>query len=287
MTTKQIRSFAVAAMLSFIQGMQPAYAQLPMLEPPWLGYFAVANESKYRLFIPSTGEFGIHVINKAGDPIEVYGITLQFLATETLPDGSVRDLPMKLDSLESSDPPTAKLEKTVFRGKLTDQATGQPMLEVTIENSNGSILANVRIIEKGTFDKNPLLPVIRVGFPAFYASEQDAKETWDKKQIRDFEKVLGKDSISLKHLDGKTVKLACNEKPKLKPDEINAAGSSRVEVDIAAYQDRKIELIAGPNSFLTLANAGSAPLHGGFWLQWSGDASKDPGAKAKLAIRIK
>ena len=55
----------------------------------------------------------------------------RFLAQETLPDGSVRDLLMKPDILESADPATAKLKKTVFRSKLTDLATGEPTLEVT------------------------------------------------------------------------------------------------------------------------------------------------------------
>ena len=274
-------------MLSFIQGMQPGYAQLPMLEPPWLGYFAVANESKYRLFIPSTGEFGIHVINKAGDPIEVYGITLQFLATETLPDGSVRDLPMKLDSLETSDPPNAKFKKTVFRGKLTELATGQPTWEITLEVVSGTILANARIIDKGIFDKNSLRPVIRAGFPVFYVNENSVKAEWDKKQIKEFEKRIGKDSVTLKRLDGKVVKLACVDKTDPKFKEVNGTGISSAEVEISDYQNRKIEFLAAPNSSLTLGYTAPLPLHNGFYLQWSADPAKDPEGKAKLAIRIK
>ncbi len=284
MKIKPITILALLATLPFIQTLS---AQLPMLEQPWLGYFAVADEDRYRFLMASTGEFGIHVINKGGAPIALYPITLQFLATETLPDGNVRDLPMKLDSIESTDPPTAKLKKAVFRSKLTDLAAGQATLEVTIENANGSITASSRITDKGTFDKNPILPVIRVIFPAFYATESVGRETWEKKQAKDFDKMLGKDSVSLKHLDGKTVKLACAEKRELKPAEIAAARSSLVEVDIAAYQDRKIEFIAAPNSSLTLGNAGATSLHGGFGIQWSADAAKDPDGKAKLAIRIK
>lgn len=282
------QSMAIAAMFSSLQGLQTLSAQLPMIQKhPWLGYFAVADERKFRVQIATTGEVRFYVLNKGGDPIEAYPITLQFLATETHPDGSVRDLPMKLDTPESTDSPTAKLKKTVFRGKLTEQATGQPTLEVTIENLNGSILASSRITDKGAFDKNPLLPVIRVIFPGFYAPEQAARATWDKKQTKDFDKVLRKDSVSLQHLDGKTVKLACVEKPELKPDEINAAGSSQVEVDIDAYQNRKIKLQAAPNSSLSLVNASPAPLHSGFWIQWSADTAKDPDGKAKLSIMIK
>lgn len=284
MTNLPLRTLAIAVTLPFIQN---SFAQLPMLENPWLGYFAVADEDKFRFLLASHGEFGIRVLNTAGAPIDAYPIPLQFLVVETLPDGTVRDLLMKWDTVESSDKPTAKLKKTVFRSKLTEQTTGQPTLEVTIENSGGMILASARITDKGAFDKNPLLPVIRVAFPCFYANEQVGREKWDKKQIKDFDKMLGKDVVSLKHLDGKTVKLACADKRELKPEEINAARSSLIEVEIGAFQGRKIEFIAAPNSSLTLGNAGVASLHGGFGLQWSADAAKDPEGKAKLAIRVK
>jgi hypothetical protein len=57
-------------------------------------------------------------------------------------------------------------------------------------------------------------------------------------------------------------------------------------VEISAYQKRRIEFLAAPNSALKLGNASKAPLHNGFWLQWSADAAKDTGGNAKLAIRI-
>lgn len=296
MKTNPIRTLALAATLPFIQTLS---AQLPMLEQPWVGYFAIAEEGKFRFQMNSGGESGILVLKKGGEEIDEYPIALKFLATETLPDGSVRDLPMKLDTVESTDPPSAELKKTVFRGKLTDQATGQPTLEVTLEIASGTVLANARITDKGAFDRNPLRPVIRAGFPFFYGAEKVAnenaqKEELDKKQIRELEKQIkelekriGKDSVTLKHLDGKTVKLACVAKPELKPNEINATGSSLVEVDIAAYQERKFEFLAAPNSSLTLGYTAPLPLHNGFYLQWSADPAKDPAGKAKLAIRIK
>lgn len=147
--TKHMRIPIVAAMVQFIQ---PLSAELPMLGEPWLGYFAVANESSFRFLLSTNGEFKILVFNKSGDPIEQYPITLQFLATEALPDGS---------------------------------------------------------------------------------------------------------------------------------------GSSLVEVEIYAYQKQKIELLASPNSSLSLWNAGVAPLHNGFLFQWSADAAKDLDGRAKLAIKIK
>lgn len=270
--------------LPFLQSLS---AQLPMLEQPWLGHFAVTDERDFRLIIDATGNFQILILNKSGNPNELYPITLGFLATETLPDGKVRDLPMNLSTIESADPPTEKLKKTVIRSKLTEQASGQPTLEVTIEIASGAILASARITDKGGFDKNPLKPIIRLGFPRFYAGENEERETWDKKKVRDFDKLIGKDSVRLKHLDGKTIKLECVEKSELKPAEINAGGSSSAEVKLHAYDARKVVLIAAPNSSLVIGNAGANPLHHNLWFQWSADPIKDSAGKAQLAIRIK
>lgn len=279
---------AVAAMFSSLQGIQTLSAQLPMIQKqPWLGYFAVADQSKFRFQIAAAGEVGLYVINKGGALIETYPITLQFLATETLPDGSVRDLPMKLDTLESTDSPTAQLKKTVLRGKLTEQATGQPTLEITLEATSGSILANARIIDKGAFDQNPLRPVIRTIFPAVYWNENSQKETWDKKQLKEFEKRIGKDAITLNQLNGGEIELSCVDPVDTKSKEVSGSGITSAGVEISAYQNRKIELLAAPNSSLSLVNASPAPLHSGFCFQWSADAVKDPNGKAKLAIMIK
>jgi hypothetical protein len=301
-----LRTIAVAAMLPFIQGIPPASAELPMMEKPWLGYFAVAEERSFNFLFTAQGDINILVRNKEGGQIETYPITLQFLAQETLPDGSVRELLMKPDTLESADPPTAKLKKTVFRSKLTDQATGQPTLEVTLEIASGTVLANARITDKGAFDKNPLRPVIRAAFRPFYVdekaqNEKAQKEELDKKQIKEFkkqikefekqikefEKRIGKDSVTLKRLDGTRVKLGCVDKTNPNSKEVNGTGSSSAEVEIGAYQNRKIEFLAAPNSSLTLAYTAPLPLHNGFYLQWSADPAKDPDGKAKLAVSIK
>jgi hypothetical protein len=284
MKKKLILALAMMGTSPFLQTLS---AQLPFLEQPWLGHFAVADERDFRFTIDALGNFRILVLNKSGEPIEPYPITLEFLANETLPDGQVRDLPMNLSTIESTDPATAKLKKAVIRGRLTEQATGQPTLEVTIEIANGAILAGATVTDKGSFDKNPLKPIIRLGFPEFYAHERTQKESWDKKQIKDFDKLIGKDSVTLKHLDGKRVKLECVEKPDLDPAAINGGGISVAEIDFHAYQKRRIGLVAAPNSSVIIGNAGVKPLHENLWFQCTADPAKDPAGKAGLAIRIK
>jgi hypothetical protein len=108
-----------------------------------------------------------------------------------------------------------------------------------------------------------------------------------EKQIKEFEKWIGKDSVTLKRLDGTRVKLGCADKTDPNSKEVNGTGSSSAEVEIGAFQNRKIEFLAAPNSSLTLAYTAPVPLHNGFYLQWSADPAKDPEGKAKLAISIK
>lgn len=256
-----------------------------MMEQPWLGYFAVAENRAFQFLFSAQGSFEIIVLDKDGGQI-LLPIKLQFLALETLPDGSVRELAIKPETLESNDAPTAKLEKTVFRCKLTDQSTGQPTLEGTIEVANGTIFASARIMDYGASDKKNLRPVIRAGFPPFYGDENSVKEQWEKKQIKEFEKLISKDSVTLKHLDGKRVKLQCVDATDAKSLEVNGVGSSSAVVEISAYQKRRVEFLAAPNSSLTL-NADPGPLHNGFWFQWSADPAIDPEGIAKLAVRIR
>jgi hypothetical protein len=246
MTTKQTVSAAIAAIFAFIPGIQPACAELPFnSEQPWLGYFAVTEERAFQFLFGPDGGIVIRVLNKDGGLID-HPIILEFFATETLPDGSVRELTVKPDTYESSDPPTAKLKKTVFRCKLTDHATAQPTLEGTIEISKGTIFANARITDKGAFDKNPLRPVIRARFQSFYFAENDAKAQWDRKRVKEFERQISKDSVTLKHLDGKSVKLDCIGVTDPKSSEVNGVGSSSAEVRMSAYQGRKVEFLAAP-----------------------------------------
>jgi len=56
MTAKQTLSAAIAAIFPFLQGIQPACAELPMLqEQPGLGYFAVAEARAYQFFFGTDG----------------------------------------------------------------------------------------------------------------------------------------------------------------------------------------------------------------------------------------
>jgi hypothetical protein len=86
-----------------------------------------------------------------------------------------------------------------------------------------------------------------------------------KKSLRSFEKRISKDALSLKHRDGKTIKLECVERTQLSPAEVNGPGSESMELEFSAYEKRIIEFLAAPNSFLTLINPGALPLHQGGW----------------------
>jgi hypothetical protein len=285
MNARHLSSIALAAMLPLSACIQTASAELPMMEQPWLGNFAVAEAGKFHFTIAANGETKITLIGKDRQPLLFESIVLRFGAYEPMPDGSRKDLTMLPDTLESKDPATAKLQKTVFRCKLADPAKG-PTMEIAFEIARGTVLAHARIIDKGAFDKNPVRPVIKTFFPQCYKNELERLPDMEKGDAKAFEKRIAKDTITLKHLDGKRIKLKCEEKFDPKSKEANGISSAEVEID--HYQSKKFELLAAPNSSLVLGNAGqTASLYDGFWFEWSADAVKDLDGKAKLAIMIK
>ena len=110
------------------------------------------------------------------------------------------------------------------------------------------------------------------------------------KKIKDFEKAIRRDVIELKYTDGRQLRQPGAETTHDKYSRIlnpNKPGISTAVIETSAYQGRKFEIIAGPNSAMILRNGGTSPLNEGFWLIWSADVTKDPDAKAQLAIRVK
>lgn len=58
-------------MLSVFQGLQPASAEISMLENPWLGYFAVAEKKAFIFSVTTDGEFWIRILTKGGGEVPV------------------------------------------------------------------------------------------------------------------------------------------------------------------------------------------------------------------------
>src|SRR5690606_31211112 len=96
-----------------------------------------------------------------------------------------------------------------------------------------------------------------------------------------------KDRITIRHTDGSRLKLPPNKKVRAEDDEINGPGISRIIIDLAGYQGKRLEFEATENSAIRLWNRTFLKPHDGLSIKWSPDPEKDPDASARLHFRIR
>jgi hypothetical protein len=310
----------LASVLFSATGIQPASAQLPSLnDPPWLGYNSVFANKRYQFTITAQGKIMLTPMNEKGDPVaHTLAIPVEIIIQEMMPDGKPVWKQINAQSLASAQPATDKLEKVVLTGKVT----GDAAFEATIEQSRGAISIGGRITNPGTLTKNPIRFGIRVKFPNAYPKveveekKEDAKEK-TKEEIREEKraerkakreadskkdgkkddkkgdadaaalKKIEEDRIDMKWTDGTRKKLSLIDEVDATSKEINGPGIAGAEIEVSAYQGRKLLLIASTNSSMTLANEKTGPLFQGFSLNWLPDAAKDKEGKARLTIEAK
>lgn len=274
--------------------LQPIAAELPSIQnQPWLGYYAVYADKNYEFKV--TAADCAATLIPLGEGAPVLGnllVQLKFGIVETQPDGKTVFLPLRTDTLESADPATDKLGKSVIRGK----TAGDAVLEITIEQSRGIVFIGSRVLEPGAFT-NPLRGSVTVGFPNVNPpaapgnangeiNEREAKRA-AKKKAKETEDRLKEDSLSLKRIDGQKQKVTFEKPVDAGSKEINGTGIASTEVKIAAYGKKRFFFTASPESLLMLSNTKPASLSEGFSIQWSPDPAKNKDGKARLAIEIK
>jgi hypothetical protein len=273
---------------------QPITAALPSIQnQPWLGYYAVYADKNYEFKVTAADCAGNLIPLGEGAP--VLGnllVQLKFGIVETQPDGKTVFLPLRMDTLESADPATDKLGKSVIRGK----TAGDAVLEITIEQSRGIVFIGSRVLEPGAFT-NPLYGSVTIDFPKVNPpaapgnanggiNEREAKRA-AKKKAKETEDRLKEDSLSLKRIDGQKQKVTFEKPVDAGNKEINGTGIASTEVKIAAYGKKRFFFTASPESLLKLSNTKPASLSEGFSIQWSPDPAKNKDGKARLAIEIK
>jgi hypothetical protein len=289
----RIKACLAASCLITAVGIQPISAELPMLDQPWLGYYAVyANKSyEFKITAPD-GNITLIPLSEGAPVSENLLVSINAGIEETLPDGKIVSSPIRPDTLESADPASDKLAQCVIRGK----TAGDASLEITIEQSHGIVFVGSRVLDPGTLT-NPIRCFVTVVFPNIYppaaaasteegVDERDAKRA-AKKEAKAAEDRLKGDSIDLKWTDGKRQKLTFEKVVDAGSKEINGAGIAAAEVKIAAYGKRKFLFNASPNSAIKLSNAAPASLSQGFSIQWFPDPDKNKDGKARLAIEVK
>lgn len=286
------RQRSIAGIFVFLtlaaSALQSAHAQLPSLDnEPWRGYFAVHAGKRFQFGIVSQGDMHLKAVDRDGAVMSLSPIPLAVHVREILPNGTAVNRPLNPESLETSDSPTDKLEKTVFRAK----AEGGASFEVTVEQSRGMIFLGGRILDPGTL-KNPLCVAFSAAFANPYPYDlKPVDETEDerekKKLLKAFEKKIHGDSISLKWTDGKRLKQALSETVDVSSKEITGPGIAEFEMDVAALPERKFVFTAAPNSSMTLSGGAAAPIYQGFSFLWAPDPAKNADGKARLAINVR
>jgi hypothetical protein len=270
-----------ASILCACAGTQSAMAELPSLTvKEWLGRFAVSANSKYEFTVETTGAIKLAPVGsrKQKAPLHIY-INIYPNVVEMMPDGT--QVTRQITSLESSDPATEELKKTTIRGKVT----GDTNFEITIEDRQGTIYMGGKITQPGPAVKNPQRFTITTNFPNLYKSQSDNLDTDQQRDA--FQKMLEKDKITLKRIDGKKVKQTFESNVDGTSEDITGPGITSAEVDCEGFLGRKIILTAATNSSLKLSNPNNEPLWNGYTLTWSADPEKDKGNKAQFAIEVR
>lgn len=267
--------------LAVASGIFPVSAGLPTMDNrAWLGYFVGFENKKFQFGITSEGKAAIKIIGKKGEPVsQDLTIPVTFLVRETLPDGKVIDRKIKPESLESAQVATDKPQNVVFRGSVT----GDAGFEVFVNEDNGGISLGGHLLDAGKL-KNPVRFFIELKIPDAYSK---AKKDGDKKQVKAFEEKIKKDRLQLAWTDKNRVKLALSDKVDANSKEINGPGIAAAQIEIAAYDDKQIQVTASEMSVLQLSGNQERPLHEGFSFIWAADPEKDPENKARLRIEVK
>lgn len=273
----QSRIVMLVAGLMGVGGILPARAVLPiMTENEWLGYFVGVQNRAFQFGITSEGKAMIKPGKKGAWMADKLTIPVNFQVLETMPDGKVILRKIQGESLESAQLATAKPHNVVIKGKVT----GGAAFEIFVSEEREGFSLGGRLLEPGK-SKNPLRFVIEVRIPDVYA---DPKKDGEKKAVKAFEAKTKRDRLQLVWTDKKRVKQSLTERVDAGSKEISGPGIAGVQLELDAYNGKKIEIMASENSVLTLANKPPAALMDGFSISWAADVAKDPEGKARLSI---
>ncbi len=281
MTYQRLLTTIFASLTLSGSGILRVSAQLPTVDKkPWQGYYTAFANKHYQFTVTSDGKITLTPIGDKGEPVaQKMTIPIDVTIQAISPDGKVTNKKIKMESLQPTEPATNKLVKTGFTGKIT----GDSSFEVIIEQQRNVISIGGRMLDTGTFKKNPLRFSIQVKFPDpyLYAIKTGRKEE------KAFEKTIDKDRIDIKWTDGKRKKFKLVEKADAITKESNGTGITSAEIDINSYKGKKFEFVSSPNSSMTFSNDQPTPLHYGFTIVWTSDSDKDPEGKARLSFEVK
>lgn len=265
--------------------MMSAHAQLPGLEDKiWLGYFAGYASRDFLLGVGSNGDIRLQIESPKGKSSGIAASAMSILVgiEEDNPNAKPSVRTIREDTLETTDEPTAKLDKTVIRGKVTGDAT----FELTIERDRGNFIISNRLIDPGTLTKNPIRPVVVLQMRTLYSAAENGELS--KAQIKEREK----DTLELKWTDGTKKKFSLSDEMDANLEAVNGPGISIAQIEAGGIiRDRKLTLEA-PTGVSVLKAGNQTPQMLSRGMRFTAmPAPAKPGAKpgdtARLVIGVR
>jgi hypothetical protein len=229
---------AIFPLLAAAACMTSVHAQLPDLEDKiWLGYFAGYSSRDFLLGVGSNGEIRLQIESSKGKSSGIAASAMSIIVgiEEDTPNAKPSVRTIREETLETTDKPTAKLEKTVIRGKVTGDAS----FELTIERDRGNFVISNRLIDPGSLTKNPIRPVVVLQLRNLYSAADNGELS--KAQIKEREK----DALELKWTDGTKKKFSFSDEMDANLEAVNGPGISIAQIEAGGIiRDRKLTLEA-------------------------------------------
>lgn len=262
-----------------------AFAELPVLnEAPWLGYFAGHEGRRFKFGITGRGEIKLTPLNDKGLAFGPHMVVpIQAGIEEVLPDGKVEMKTLRVDTLESKQSATDKLDRVVIQGKVSAEA----VFEVIIEQKHGTIFIGGRLLDPGQFKKNPVRFVVRVKVPNTHPWTKEASWKSDPAKVEAFLRKIEGDSIELNRIDRKRLTWTFDKPVDASTNALTGPGVSRLELRMQSFGERRFLFDASEHSMMSLANTPGTALHEGFTITWIPDPAKDRDGKARLGFTVK
>jgi hypothetical protein len=276
---------AIFPLLAAASCMASVHAQLPGLEDKiWLGYFAGYASRDFLLGVGSNGDIRLQIESPKGKSSGIAASAMSILVgiEEDNPNAKPSVRTIREDTLETTDEPTAKLDKTVIRGKVTGDAT----FELTIERDRGNFIISNRLIDPGTLTKNPIRPVVVLQMRTLYSAADNGELS--KAQIKEREK----DTLELKWTDGTKKKFSLSDEMDANLEAVNGPGISIAQIEAGGIiRDRKLTLEA-PTGVSVLKAGNQTPQMLSRGMRFTAmPAPAKPGAKpgdtARLVIGVR
>lgn len=288
---RRIGLAAVMIALAWLaSGSASLHAKLPSLNhAPWLGFFAGHSGSRGIFGIAEDGSLYYNHINDGGAVNSGNFHRIYPAVAETRSDGTVRIHRLLPETLKTETEATDKPGTVTYRG----QVKGGASIEVVVEFARRDVSIGGRIVDPGS-GKYPLQFCFYTQAPAYYlmygetktlregTAEQKAKL---EKQIARQKSIAAKESLGLRRLDGKRVKLPLLDKVDLSSPTLNGDGFTAIEVDLNCLKGRKIGITATEGSRMKLSNKEPRPIFKHHYhITWMEDPAAIPAGRGRMVF---